>query len=115
MLNGMSRPPTLIRDPRAVPVASADSHLPALSGERLQPARLKARFASPPDWRPEFRGDGGGPLSERAPAAAAVLVALVVRRVSSTRSPSSRTTSATTPGRSVSPGDGWIPARWIRS
>lgn len=79
MLKSMSRPPTLIRDPRAVPVASADSHLPALPGERLQPARLKARFASPPDWRPEFRGDGGGPLSERAPAAAAVLVPLVVR------------------------------------
>lgn len=79
MLNGMPRPPTLIRDPRAVPVAGADLHLPALAGERLQPAQLKARFASPPAWQPEFRGDGGGPLSERAPAAAAVLVALVVR------------------------------------
>ncbi|WP_338414594.1 CoA pyrophosphatase [uncultured Sphaerotilus sp.] len=74
----MSRRPTLIRDPRAVPVAGADLHLPALAGERLTPARLKARFASPPVWQPEFRGDGGGPLSDRAPAAAAVLVALVV-------------------------------------
>lgn len=74
----MSRRPTLIRDPRAVPVAGADLHLPALAGERLTPARLKARFASPPIWQPEFRGDGGGPLSDRMPAAAAVLVALVV-------------------------------------
>jgi 8-oxo-dGTP pyrophosphatase MutT (NUDIX family) len=75
----MSRRPTLIRDPRAVPVASADHHLPALTSDRLTPAQLKARFAAPPDWQPEFRGDGGGALAERAPAAAAVLVALVAR------------------------------------
>ncbi|WP_310460073.1 CoA pyrophosphatase [Sphaerotilus sp.] len=75
----MSRRPSLIRDPRAVPVARADHHLPALTSDRLTPAQLKARFAAPPDWLPEFRGDGGGPLAERAPAAAAVLVALVAR------------------------------------
>jgi 8-oxo-dGTP pyrophosphatase MutT (NUDIX family) len=75
----MSRRPTLIRDPRAVPVSGADIHLPALAGGRLTPAQLKARFASPPDWQPEFRGDGGGLLGDRVPAAAAVLVALVVR------------------------------------
>ena len=75
----MSRRPSLIRDPRAVPVARADHHLPALTSDRLTPAQLKARFAAPPDWQPEFRGDGGGPLAERAPAAAAVLVALVAR------------------------------------
>lgn len=76
----MSRRPTLIRDPRAVPVSGADHHLPAVAGERLVPAHLKARFATPPDWQPEFRGDGGGPLSsDRPPAAAAVLVPLVAR------------------------------------
>jgi 8-oxo-dGTP pyrophosphatase MutT (NUDIX family) len=79
MLKHMSRRPSLIRDPRAVPVAGADHHLPALAGECLMPAQLKARFATPPDWQPEFRGDGGGPLAERPPAAAAVLVALVAR------------------------------------
>lgn len=75
----MSRRPTLIRDPRAVPVAGADLHLPALAGERLAPARIKARFAAPPDWLPEFSGDGSGHLAGRPPAAAAVLVALVAR------------------------------------
>jgi 8-oxo-dGTP pyrophosphatase MutT (NUDIX family) len=75
----MSRRPTLIRDPRAVPVAGADLHLPALAGERLAPARIKARFAAPPDWLPEFSGDGPGHLAGRPPAAAAVLVALVAR------------------------------------
>jgi 8-oxo-dGTP pyrophosphatase MutT (NUDIX family) len=75
----MSRRTSLIRDPRAVPVARADHHLPALTSDRLTPAQLKARFAAPPDWQPEFRGDGGGLLAERAPAAAAVLVALVAR------------------------------------
>ena len=75
----MARPPTLIRDPRAVPVAGADHHLPAVAHEHLSLARLKARFAAPPDWQPEFRGDGGGPLVDRLPAAAAVLVPLVAR------------------------------------
>jgi 8-oxo-dGTP pyrophosphatase MutT (NUDIX family) len=79
MLKPMSRPPTLIRDPRAVPVSGADHHLPAVAAERLVPAHLKTRFAAQPDWQPEFRGDGGGPLSGRQPAAAAVLVPLVVR------------------------------------
>ncbi len=76
----MSRRPILIRDPRAVPILGADHHLPALSGERLTPAQLKARFAAPPAWQPEFRGDGGGPLADRAPTAAAVLVPLVARQ-----------------------------------
>ena len=79
MLTAMSRRPTLIRDPRLVPILGADHHLPAVPGERLTPAQLKARFAAPPVWQPEFCGDGGGPLAERMPIAAAVLVPLVAR------------------------------------
>jgi 8-oxo-dGTP pyrophosphatase MutT (NUDIX family) len=75
----MSRRPTLIRDPRAVPILGADHHLPALGRDRLTPRQIKARFATPPDWQPEFRGDGGGPQADRQPTAAAVLVALVAR------------------------------------
>lgn len=79
MLEGMARP-TLIRDPRAVPVLRADDHLPALPTQQLTPQRLRAVFAeAPPDWQPELPGDGGGPLADRTPAAAAVLVPLVPR------------------------------------
>jgi 8-oxo-dGTP pyrophosphatase MutT (NUDIX family) len=74
----MSRPP-LIRDPRAVPVVATDAHLPAVPPPRLSPAALRARFAAPPAWRPEFQGDGGPPASERVPVPASVLVPLVAR------------------------------------
>lgn len=79
MLKGMARPP-LIRDPRAVPVTRADDHLPALPPQLLLPPVLRHVFATAPtDWPPELPGDGGGPLAERTPAAAAVLVPLVPR------------------------------------
>jgi 8-oxo-dGTP pyrophosphatase MutT (NUDIX family) len=67
-----------ILNPRAVPVIGTDAHLPALAHERLQPQALRARFARPEPFEPEFHGDGriaGG----RSPAAAAVLVPLVQR------------------------------------
>jgi 8-oxo-dGTP pyrophosphatase MutT (NUDIX family) len=51
------RPPIL--NPRAVPVVGTDAHLPAVPSERLQAAALRARFAAPPPWQPETRGDGG--------------------------------------------------------
>jgi 8-oxo-dGTP pyrophosphatase MutT (NUDIX family) len=70
------RPPIL--DPRAVPVAGHDGHLPAVPVARLQPHALRQRFASPPMWEPEKRGDGGlFPGYERAEAA--VLVPLIER------------------------------------
>ena len=79
MLKGMARP-SLIRDPRAVPVMRADDHLPALPPQLLLPPVLRHVFATAPtDWPPELPGDGGGPLAERTPAAAAVLVPLVPR------------------------------------
>lgn len=74
----MTRPRIL--DPRAVPVVGADAHLPALNLQGLDAHSLRQRFAElrHPPWAPEFAGDGGL-ASERAPAAAAVLVALVQR------------------------------------
>lgn len=71
-----SRPPIL--NPRAVPVLGHDSHLPAVDAEQLSAQALRRRFASPPPWAPETRGDGR--LFEgRKRAAASVLVPLVDR------------------------------------
>lgn len=72
----MGRP--VVLDPRAVPVLGTDAHLPSIDPARLTPAALRARFAAPPaGWHPEWPGDGR--LLDREPAAAAVLIALVVR------------------------------------
>lgn len=64
-------------DPRQVPVAGVDSHLPAVPAERLQAAFLRQRFAAPPDWQPEVRAEPR--FTQRQPAQAAVLVPLVAR------------------------------------
>ncbi len=71
-----SRPPIL--NPRAVPVLGHDGHLPAIDVAQLNGVALRQRFASPPPWEPESRGDGR--LFEgRDRAVAAVLVPLVER------------------------------------
>jgi 8-oxo-dGTP pyrophosphatase MutT (NUDIX family) len=67
-----------IIDPQAIPVAGTDAHLPPLAAERLTHEHLRRRFADPADWVPEISGDGRIG-SDRAPAAAAVLVPLVQR------------------------------------
>ncbi|MCL1961838.1 MAG: CoA pyrophosphatase [Desulfovibrionaceae bacterium] len=64
-------------DPRHVSVAGVDAHLPAVPAERLTPAALRQRFAAPPAWQPELRGEPR--FADRAPAAAAVLVPLIQR------------------------------------
>lgn len=64
-------------DPRTVPVAGVDAHLPPVPAERLRAQALRQRFATPPDWQPEVRVEPR--FTRRAPAQAAVLVALVVR------------------------------------
>ena len=64
-------------DPRQVPVAGVDSHLPAVPAERLQADFLRQRFAAPPDWQPEVRAEPR--FTQRQPAQAAVLVPLVAR------------------------------------
>ena len=66
-------------DPRSVTVTGIDSHLPAVSPSRFTPAALRARFAHPPSWSPEFRREPQ--FSQRAPAQAAVLVPIVQRDV----------------------------------
>jgi 8-oxo-dGTP pyrophosphatase MutT (NUDIX family) len=64
-------------DPRQVPVTAVDLHLPSVPADRLEAAALRRRFASPPRWEPEFIAESR--FSERAPAAASVLVPLVMR------------------------------------
>ena len=71
-------PPARILDPRAVPVAGTDSHLPAVAEAALAPDALRARFKAIGGWAPEFPGDGGR-FATREPSPAAVLVPLVQR------------------------------------
>jgi len=67
-----------ILNPRTVPVAGNDAHLPAIDAAQLTAQALRRRFASPPSWQPETRGDGR--LFEgRKRTAASVLVPLVER------------------------------------
>lgn len=65
-------------DPRRVPVAAIDAHLPQVPASRLQAGALRERFAAPPAWQPELRAEPR--FTDRAPAAAAVLVPLVLRQ-----------------------------------
>ena len=71
-------PPPRIFDPRVVPIAGTDGHLPPVPVWRLQPDALRLRFAAPPSWQPEFSGDGRF-FTERTPRDASVLVPLVER------------------------------------
>ncbi|AMO25540.1 DNA mismatch repair protein MutT [Ramlibacter tataouinensis] len=64
-------------DPRRVPVAGIDSHLPAVAPQALLPQALRARFASPPTWEPEVWAERR--FADRPPALASVLVPLVMR------------------------------------
>ncbi|MBA4177759.1 MAG: CoA pyrophosphatase [Leptothrix sp. (in: Bacteria)] len=70
--------PLRLLDPRRVPVEGADSHLPPVPPDRLQPDALRRRFAQGAGWQPELGGDGRF-LDDRAPSAASVLVPLVQR------------------------------------
>jgi 8-oxo-dGTP pyrophosphatase MutT (NUDIX family) len=73
----LAAPPRIL-DPRRVPVAGVDSHLPPVPPERLAADTLRARFAAGDPFEPEHPGDGR-PFEGRTPAAAAVLVPLVQR------------------------------------
>ena len=73
----MSRVPR-ITDPRAVPVVGIDDHLEPIAPAALEPEALRARFAAATEWTPEWPGDGMR-FIDREPAAAAVLVPLVMR------------------------------------
>ena len=72
----MNRPRIL--DPHAVPVIGSDAHLPAVPADRLHAAALRERFAAGDQGEPELAGDGRV-FDGREPAAASVLVPLVMR------------------------------------
>jgi 8-oxo-dGTP pyrophosphatase MutT (NUDIX family) len=64
-------------DPRAVPVAGIDSHLPAVSRDALAPQAMRERFLHPPSWEPEVWAERK--FVDRQPARASVLVPIVMR------------------------------------
>ena len=64
-------------DPRSVPVVGIDTHLPAVSAEALRPDALRERVALPPHWEPEVWAEPK--FTDREPARASVLVAVVMR------------------------------------
>jgi 8-oxo-dGTP pyrophosphatase MutT (NUDIX family) len=74
----MSTHPPLIRDPSLIPVMGVDEHLPAVPLAQLSEAALRARFARSAAWTPTFAGDGQHVAHNRLPAAAAVLIPLVL-------------------------------------
>jgi 8-oxo-dGTP pyrophosphatase MutT (NUDIX family) len=67
-----------ITNPRTVPVTGRDDHLAAVDPLHLAPTALRARFAAPPVWTVERRGDAAG-LDASQLTSAAVLVPLVLR------------------------------------
>ena len=64
-------------DPRSIPVQGVDDHLEGVALDRLTPVALRQRFANPPRWTPEHSVEKR--FENREPAAAAVLVPLVMR------------------------------------
>jgi 8-oxo-dGTP pyrophosphatase MutT (NUDIX family) len=67
-----------ITDPESIPVVGIDDHLAPIDEAVLDPQALRERFAVATDWTPEWPGDGLR-FIDREPAAAAVLVPLVMR------------------------------------
>jgi 8-oxo-dGTP pyrophosphatase MutT (NUDIX family) len=64
-------------DARAVPVLGIDTHLPPVAPAALSPAALRERFRAPPNWQPEVWAERR--ISPREPAAASVLIPVVMR------------------------------------
>lgn len=69
-------------DPRQVPAVRASAHLPPVAPHRLTPTGLRRHFTQSPAWVPEVRAEPT--LSERVPAAAAVLVPILAHPQGST-------------------------------
>jgi len=74
----LDAPVARILDPKAVPVAGVDAHLPALPAEQLNDRWLRERLSAAAGWTPEWPGDGAR-MVLRSPTAASVLVPLVLR------------------------------------
>ena len=64
-------------DPQKLPVIGVDDHLPAVAAGDLRAEALRRRFAAPPLWTPEIKTEHR--YTERTPAHASVLIALVPR------------------------------------
>jgi 8-oxo-dGTP pyrophosphatase MutT (NUDIX family) len=64
-------------DPQQLPAIGIDSHLPAVSLASLTAEALRQRFISLPTWEPEIVSER--PMTDRSPAHASVLIALVQR------------------------------------
>jgi 8-oxo-dGTP pyrophosphatase MutT (NUDIX family) len=64
-------------DPRSIPVLGIDDHLEGVEARHLTAPALRERFARPPVWTPEHSVEKK--FADREPAAAAVLVPLVMR------------------------------------
>ena len=64
-------------DPRSIPVLGIDDHLQGVADRYLTPSALRERFAKPPVWTAEHSVEKK--FADREPAAAAVLVPLVMR------------------------------------
>ena len=64
-------------DPQKLPVLGIDDHLPAVTPDDLRSDALRRRFIAPPLWTPEIKTEYR--YTERAPAHASVLIALVPR------------------------------------
>lgn len=64
-------------DPHLVPLTGTDTHLPKVPATALHPVALRERFRNPPQWAPEMVAESR--FSDRAPAAASVLIPLVMR------------------------------------
>ena len=70
--------PQRILDPKLIPVAGVDDHLPPVPVSALTAGALRSRFAQLNGWLPEIPGDGRA-FAGRQVAHAAVLVPLVQR------------------------------------
>ena len=75
IINSLSSLPGF--DPRTIPVIGIDSHLPAVTPADLSLPALRARFRRSVSWEPELLAEP--PFTDRLPAAASVLVAIVER------------------------------------
>jgi len=65
-------------DPRQIPVAGVDAHLPSPAPASLEAQAIAARFARQHVWTPELRKEDRF-VEERAPVHASVLIGLVQR------------------------------------
>jgi 8-oxo-dGTP pyrophosphatase MutT (NUDIX family) len=77
MAEGAARPPRILHA-ESIPADGVDDHLLPVPADRLTAAALRARFAAPPHWHPEFAGDGRL-ITDRPMTPASVLIGLVQR------------------------------------